>query len=258
IPIYGFSAVLLHLFGGQLVDQTYAMVDLWDIVFVFITIMGVTTLLELIGGSFLMRFFRARWWDYSSEKYSYKGYVCLKYSLIWGIFGTVLYLAVHIPFVVPFIRSLDEEAIRFTVQVLTVYALFDAIMTLILLFNFKKWMVNLKNRLEILMQKLDRDTSESESGRLHSLRAAVASILSTIRSNTPMDEIQTRLDHVKKQLSSVKSADTDKDASILQRIMSRITSSHFYKGFPNLKINLKNHSKSNHDSSDEDEDHEGL
>lgn len=251
IPIYGFSAVLLHVFAGTLLEQTYSMVGVFDVLIVFVSIIAVTTLLELLGGALLLHFFRARWWDYSSEKYNYRGFVCLKYALIWGVFGTALYLAVHIPFVVPFVESTNPSALRLAVQILSVYALFDATVTLIMLFNFKKWMTTFKSRLEILLMKLDEAPGNGDAPRLKGLKETVANVLATIRSNAPMNEVKSDLDKVETELSSVENHGTKKELSILQRLMKRITKSHLYKGFPNLKINLRNKTK---DAPEDDSD----
>lgn len=249
IPIYGFSAVLLHVFARTLLDQSYSMIGVFDILVVFISIIAVTTLLELVGGSLLLHFFRARWWDYSAQKYNYRGFICLKYAVIWGLFGTVLYLTVHIPIVVPFIEAADQNTLRLTMQILSVYALFDATITLIMLINFRKWMTTFKQRLEVLLMKLDEASGDGETHRLKGLKDTVANVLATIRSNAPMNEVKSDLDKVENELSSVENHGTKKELSILQRLMKRITTSHLYKGFPNLKINLRNKTK---DTSEDD------
>lgn len=255
IPIYGFSAVLLHVFAGTLLEQSFSMVEVFDILIVFISIIAVTTLLELVGGALLLHFFRARWWDYSSQKFNYRGFICLKYAIIWGLFGTVLYLVVHIPFVVPSIETVDPAVLRLTVQILSVYALFDATITLIMLINFRKWMTTFKQRLEVLLMKLDEASGEGETHRLKGLKDTVANVLATIRSNAPMNEVKTDLDKVQNELSSVEDHGTKKELSVLQRLMKRITTSHLYKGFPNLKINLRNKTKDTpEDGSKKDED----
>ncbi|MGI6178098.1 MAG: putative ABC transporter permease [Eubacterium sp.] len=43
------------------------------------------TLIELIGGFVLDKCFHARWWDYSNKPFNFHGYICLEFSLIWGL-----------------------------------------------------------------------------------------------------------------------------------------------------------------------------
>ena len=35
----------------------------------------------------LERMHRRRWWDYSDKKFNLDGYVCLQYSVLWGLLG---------------------------------------------------------------------------------------------------------------------------------------------------------------------------
>lgn len=44
-----------------------------------------TSLLEYIVGFLLEKLFGNRWWDYSNMPFNIRGYVCLKFSLMWGL-----------------------------------------------------------------------------------------------------------------------------------------------------------------------------
>lgn len=44
---------------------------------------AVTTGLELLSAVIAKRLFNARLWDYSDERFHYKGHICLKFSLYW-------------------------------------------------------------------------------------------------------------------------------------------------------------------------------
>ena len=46
----------------------------------------ITTLLELITGYFFYRAFELRLWDYSAYRFHFRGYICLEYTLLWGLF----------------------------------------------------------------------------------------------------------------------------------------------------------------------------
>ena len=43
------------------------------------------TVVELIAGWLLDVCFHARWWDYSDKPFNFHGYICLEFSLIWGL-----------------------------------------------------------------------------------------------------------------------------------------------------------------------------
>ena len=43
------------------------------------------TLIELIGGWILDRSFHVRLWDYRDKPFNFRGYICLEFSIIWGL-----------------------------------------------------------------------------------------------------------------------------------------------------------------------------
>lgn len=60
-----------------------------------------TTLVELLAGFLMEKLFHHRWWDYSHMPCNIGGYVCLLFSLVWGI-ACVLVVDVLHPLVIQF------------------------------------------------------------------------------------------------------------------------------------------------------------
>lgn len=94
-PIYGVGVVSIYLsihklstvfLGGQ--------APTWWMLFIMVTV--VTTGLELFTGSFMSYIFHTRWWDYSDRRFNLGGYICLDFTLIWGLAGTLLLQIVHV------------------------------------------------------------------------------------------------------------------------------------------------------------------
>lgn len=79
-PVYGLAGVLFALFLPELRE---------DPVFLFLLGMILATALELATGVCLERIFRQKWWDYSDEHWNFQGYICLKYSVAWGILSVL-------------------------------------------------------------------------------------------------------------------------------------------------------------------------
>lgn len=79
-PVYGLASVLFALFLPELRE---------DPIFLFLLGMILATALELATGVLLERIFRQKWWDYSDERWNFQGYICLKYSLIWGVLAVL-------------------------------------------------------------------------------------------------------------------------------------------------------------------------
>ena len=49
----------------------------------------IATVVEWLTAKFLERVHHRRWWDYSDKKFNLDGYVCLQYSVLWGVLGAV-------------------------------------------------------------------------------------------------------------------------------------------------------------------------
>jgi len=78
--LYGVAAVSFELFLPELKDRLF---------FLFLGGTLLASFLEYWTGRGLERLFHKKWWDYSNEKFHLDGYVCLKYSLLWGVFAVI-------------------------------------------------------------------------------------------------------------------------------------------------------------------------
>ncbi len=76
--LYGFTGALLTIFLQDLKDDWF---------FLFLGSMAVATAVEWFAGKWLERMKRKKWWDYSGKKWNFDGYICLQYSLLWGLLG---------------------------------------------------------------------------------------------------------------------------------------------------------------------------
>ena len=96
-PVYGFgaSAVLACLLPLR-----------GSVPLLFLGSLLVTSALEWLTGFVLEQLFHQRWWDYSDEPFNLNGYICLRFSLAWGlacllvvdfIHPTVLWLIARLP-----------------------------------------------------------------------------------------------------------------------------------------------------------------
>ena len=56
---------------------------------------AITTAIELLMGVLSKRLFHTRLWDYSQEPFNFRGYVCLKFSLVWGVGALVVVDILH-------------------------------------------------------------------------------------------------------------------------------------------------------------------
>ena len=76
--IYGFTAVLLTVFLQDLRGEPF---------FLFLGCSIIATAVEWYTGKYLEKMKQKKWWDYSDKKWNFSGYICLQYSILWGLLG---------------------------------------------------------------------------------------------------------------------------------------------------------------------------
>lgn len=99
-PIYGFGMVIVVLFLTPLTRS-------WPLL--FFGSMVLTTALEFFTGWVLEKLFHTKWWDYTGRKFNIKGYVCLEFSILWGL-GCVLIMRVLHPDILSLLRRVPHKA----------------------------------------------------------------------------------------------------------------------------------------------------
>ncbi len=93
--------------------------------------------LEFLTGFALEKMFRTRWWDYSHLPYNIKGYVCLRYSIFWGLGCTFIIEIVH-PIVYGLV-SLQYNLVGYIIMaVLWGYFVVDILATANIVLKFNK------------------------------------------------------------------------------------------------------------------------
>lgn len=78
--LYGLATVVMELSMQELKGN-------WFFLFLGCTI--IATVMEWFSGHILEKLGYGKWWDYSYKKWNMDGYVCLQYSILWGILGTI-------------------------------------------------------------------------------------------------------------------------------------------------------------------------
>ena len=139
-PIYGYCMVLLTLLIGT-GDK--------DILSIFLKSILVCSLIEY-GTSYIMeKVFKARWWDYSNNRFNINGRVCLETMLPFGIMGTLALYFLQ-PAFHDFVGIFSYNIKLIIAAVLSVLYLFD---------NFISFKVMKKIKIQIKKQKEDNTTA---------------------------------------------------------------------------------------------------
>lgn len=141
-PIYGFGAViilqLLKLLSGVIENPYIALI------INVLAAMILVTVLEYITGFLLERIFDCKWWDYSSNALNFHGYICLKYSLLWGLL-TFLFIQVVHPAVLGVVVSIPSSTKFYLTASLLVYFLVDTVKSVIDALDLRGVILNYSN-----------------------------------------------------------------------------------------------------------------
>lgn len=86
LPIYGTGAIAILLVCLPVRES---------ILKVYFVGMICATILEYIVGYLMEVIFKTKYWDYSNDKFNYKGRICLESSLFWGVLSVLLIKFIH-------------------------------------------------------------------------------------------------------------------------------------------------------------------
>lgn len=85
-PIYGSCGALMAWFLTPVVNNPF---------YLFLGGFILASIIEYVTGYLLEKLFGARWWDYTDEKFNIKGYVCLRFSIFWGVISIFVMRVIH-------------------------------------------------------------------------------------------------------------------------------------------------------------------
>ena len=85
-PIYGFGMIIV-LFLLTPLQHSLLLLYIGGVI--------LPSTLELAGGWALYKLYHTRWWDYSDYPFNIGGYICLEFSLLWGVGTLIVMKMVH-------------------------------------------------------------------------------------------------------------------------------------------------------------------
>ena len=127
-PIYGFGVLSVVLVLEPVKD---------NLLLLFFGSMVFTSLLEFLAGFAMERIFHDKWWDYSNNPFNIKGYICLEFSIIWGIACVLVVDIIH-PIIMKLVNVLPHTLSLWLMGALYVLLVTDAVLTLVELLKLPK------------------------------------------------------------------------------------------------------------------------
>lgn len=148
LPIYGSGAIMMLVVSMPFQDN------------IFLTyIAGCigATALELVTGVAMEALFKVRYWDYSNQKFNYKGHICLSSTVAWGFLTIFMTEFLHrgvekIVFVIP------VTVVNVVTVIVTVYIIIDFTLSFKAAMDLRDILVGLekaKEEMERIQKRLD-------------------------------------------------------------------------------------------------------
>jgi len=138
-PIYGFGVVIVYLTLSRLKS----------IIALYVLSVVICSAIELFVGLLLEKMFHAKWWDYSNEKFNYKGYICLKISLLWGVACLLVVKTVQ-PAIIKLVGYIPYTAGNIILIIAAIVIIIDTICSVCEVLNFNNKLKQIEKISEIL------------------------------------------------------------------------------------------------------------
>ena len=208
-PIYGVGMLIVVTLLWNLRD---------NLVLLFFGSAALTTALEFATGWVLEKFFHDKWWDYSDKPFNVKGYICLEFTILWGLAAAFVVGAVH-PFVFMLIKKTLFILGIIIMEVFLAIFVTDLVITVVALARLPKKMsamLEAEKALKALSDKIGENISET-----------------AINAKAKGDEL---VEESKPKLEELKAEYEKKAAEYKRQFESRgFVHKRIFKAFPNLK-----------------------
>ena len=157
-PVYGTGVVLITLLLNNSTDNCISL---------FINVMVICGVLEYLTGYLMEKIFKARWWEYSDNRFNINGRVCLETLVPFSIMGT-LFLYVINPILINLFVSAPDILIHIITWVLFFIIIIDTIFSLIIMNAFKNVTYNKKEDNTEEISKRNQEIAEYAFMKLES------------------------------------------------------------------------------------------
>ena len=115
-----------------------------NLLLLYISSVILVTVLEGVTGWAMDKLFHNKWWDYSKLPFNIGGYVCLLFSLIWGVACVFIVYFVH-PLIHQVLSLIPHTAGIALIEILGIALLSDMIVTTSAIVKFNQYLELLKH-----------------------------------------------------------------------------------------------------------------
>lgn len=187
LPIYGSGAIMMLVVSMPFQEN------------IFLTyIAGCigATVLELVTGIAMEALFKVRYWDYSNQKFNYKGHICLSSTVAWGFLTILMTEFVH-KGVEKIVFAIPAMAVNLVTVIVTVYIIIDFTLSFKAAMDLRDILVGLekaKEEMERIQKRLDVLIAVANDERQN------RKLESGVRIDELMDSIEERFNSFKERV----------------------------------------------------------
>lgn len=133
-PIYGYGALYMYLVLSKYQN---------DPMVLFVMAVVGTSILEYFTSYWMEKVFKARWWDYSNQKFNIEGRICLLNSVLFGVLGLVFTYLIN-PNYLKLMNQIPKNIFITIAIILFILFLIDNIISFTILAKLKLQVGNIK------------------------------------------------------------------------------------------------------------------
>lgn len=145
-PIYGVGVLLITILLAKYKN------DIWIIFFMSVLICGT---LEYLTSYVMEKLFRARWWDYSKNKFNINGRICLETLIPFGVAGTFIIIIAN-PFFLKYINMIPDLVMHILSLVFVIGYITDMIVSFKIILNLKEMSKEFKDNTVEISEKVKK------------------------------------------------------------------------------------------------------
>lgn len=148
LPIYGCGAIMMLVVSMPFRE---------NIVLTYFAGCAGATALELVTGELMEALFKIRYWDYSNQRFNYKGHICLSSTIAWGFLTVIVTRFLH-KVVESICFLLPIGVLKAIVIVLSIYIVADFSLSFRAAMNLRNVLIGLekaREEMEKIQKRLD-------------------------------------------------------------------------------------------------------
>lgn len=161
LPIYGSGAIMMLVVSMPFQD---------NLILTYLAGCVGATVLEFVTGTVMEALFKVRYWDYSNQKFNYKGHICLGSTIAWGFLTIFMTEFLH--------RGVEKLVFSIPDLIITILTI---ALTIVILVDFT---LSFKAALDLRDVLIGLDKAKAEMERIQKRLDVIVAVAS--------DELETR------------------------------------------------------------------